>query len=195
MPHCQDYTSSERLAGLTSVEMAFSWCAPSFYPNLVKPECHTGPARHSDVRLFRGSDWFSSVQFSMVIHDDMATPASSVATSGGGKSQASLSSQRLTCKICGATFVYPGSFTKHMQRHEMSNKRNQESSSSPILAPYSTPVSSMVLSSQKGLQQVAPQPVSPVATVATIAPSMSHGYFANSRGKCHISVTCYIIVA
>jgi hypothetical protein len=117
--------------------------------------------------------------FSMVIHDDMATPVSTVVTSGGGKSPASLAS-RLTCKICGATFVYPGSFTKHMQRHEMTNKRNQESTSSgSVSSPLAPPTASLALACQKGLQQVAPQPVVSPST----SPAMTHGYFTNSRGK------------
>ncbi|XP_062513256.1 uncharacterized protein LOC134189041 isoform X2 [Corticium candelabrum] len=112
----------------------------------------------------------------MVIHEDMATPASSVATSSGGKSPSAQTSQRLTCKICGATFVYPGSFTKHMQRHEMSNKRSQESSPSPSSMLMSDSTPSMVTS--KSLQQVVPQP--PAVSPST-APSMNHSYFPNSR--------------
>ena len=158
--------------------MAFSWFTPPFYPRWVNSPAYGHPT-HSDVRPFSFFDWFSSFQFSMVIHNDMATPASSVVTSGGGKSPASLAS-RLTCKICGATFVYPGSFTKHMQRHEMSNKRNQESTSSAgVSSPLALPTASMALACQKGLQQVAPQPVVSPST----STSMTHGYFANSRGK------------
>ena len=119
----------------------------------------------------------------MVIHEDMATPASSVATSSGGKSPSAQTSQRLTCKICGATFVYPGSFTKHMQRHEMSNKRSQESSPSPSSMLMSDSTPSMVTS--KSLQQVVPQP--PAVSPST-APSMNHSYFPNSRGEHDISV-------
>ncbi|XP_065836036.1 uncharacterized protein [Oscarella lobularis] len=44
-------------------------------------------------------------------------------------------SSRLVCKVCGASFVYPGSYAKHMQKHEMTSSAAVAAASPPPPPP------------------------------------------------------------
>eukprot|EP00118_Oscarella_pearsei_P004054 m.16838 g.16838 ORF g.16838 m.16838 type:complete len:1139 (+) comp27160_c0_seq1:166-3582(+) len=69
--------------------------------------------------------------------------------------QSSSQNSRLICKVCGASFVYPGSYAKHMQKHEMAVSGKDEASPG-------------------GFQKKTPTPQRLIAP-ATVAPT--HSYY------------------